>query len=37
MTQALGDFASTRYNGILAPSARLEGASNLLLFKDIKP
>lgn len=31
-THALGDFAQGRYNGILAPSARQAGTSNLILF-----
>ena len=31
-THALGDFARGRYNGILAPSARKAGTSNLILF-----
>ena len=34
LTQALGDFARTRYNGILVPSARLRGGVNLVLFGD---
>jgi RES domain-containing protein len=32
LTQAIGDFARTRYSGILVPSAREDGASNLVLF-----
>lgn len=36
-TQAIGDFARTRYNGILAPSARQAGTSNLILFQEVKP
>ena len=32
LTHALGDFARSRYNGILAPSAREAGTSNLILF-----
>jgi len=32
MTHALGDFARTRYNGILVPSATAPGQTNLVLF-----
>ena len=32
ITQAIGDFAQGRYEGILVPSARAEDASNLILF-----
>jgi RES domain-containing protein len=32
-TQALGDFARTRYRGMLVPSARRAGVSHLVLFK----
>ncbi|MCC5847622.1 MAG: RES family NAD+ phosphorylase [Verrucomicrobia bacterium] len=32
MTHAIGDFAQSRYSGILFPSAREAGASHLLLF-----
>ena len=32
LTQALGDFARTRYSGLLVPSARQLGASNLVIF-----
>jgi RES domain-containing protein len=34
MTHAIGDFARTRYRGLLAPSARAYGTSNLVLFGD---
>ena len=33
-TQAIGDFARTRYRGLLAPSARKEGAASLILFEE---
>jgi RES domain-containing protein len=36
-TQAIGDFSRTRYSGILAPSARQAGTSNLILFQELKP
>jgi RES domain-containing protein len=32
VTHALGDFARTRYSGMLVPSAREAGTSNLVLF-----
>ena len=33
VTQAVGQWASTRYNAILAPSARQPGATNIVIFK----
>jgi RES domain-containing protein len=33
MTHAIGDFARTRYSGLLVPSAREAGAVNLVLFQ----
>ncbi|MBV8545991.1 MAG: RES domain-containing protein [Acidobacteria bacterium] len=33
MTHALGDFARTRYNGILVPSATAPGQKHLVLFR----
>lgn len=32
MTHALGDFARTRYSGLLVPSARAPGTSHLIIF-----
>lgn len=37
MTHALGDFARTRYNGLLVPSAREAGTSHLVLFDHLVP
>lgn len=37
VTQALGSAARSRYDGILAPSARLPGASNLIVFPKKAP
>lgn len=34
MTNAIGDFARTRYRGLLVPSARERGTTNLVLFGD---
>lgn len=36
LTQALGDFARTRYQGALVPSARELSISNLVIFGDLK-
>ena len=37
-THRLGDFASSNgYDGILAPSARRVGGSNLVIFPKVKP
>jgi RES domain-containing protein len=36
MTQAIGDFARGRYNGILAPSARDTAGANLVLFEGFE-
>lgn len=32
LTQAIGDFAITRYSGLLVPSARIPGEVNLVIF-----
>jgi RES domain-containing protein len=32
LTNAIGDFARTRYNGMVAPSARKSGGVNIILF-----
>jgi RHS repeat-associated protein len=35
LTNSIGDFARTRYDGMLVPSARNPGGSNLVMFSDL--
>lgn len=35
VTQAIGSIARNQYDGIIVPSARLSGATNIVVFKDI--